>query len=902
MLVGREAELAALADLVERAVGHRGGVLVLRGAPGAGRSALLAETAKLARQRGLRVLTARGHQAETDVPLAGLHGLMVSARVGGTSPRAGEAILAAVGRGGQDGVRVVDRLLTRLSAGGRGALLAIDDSQWLDEPSWDALLQGCRAADQGVAAVLAVRDGPATTRRLAGADLPTLAVGALPRRAAQRVLERVAPSLAIGLRDRVLEQAHGNPLALVELGAAAQRLDEAEPWPETIPVSAQVEHAVGALVATMPPVTVSALRVAAFDDVDDLLEILAATTVLTGEPAAAAALRPAQEAGLVLARDGRLRFRQPLLRAALRRGVTPAGRLEIHGAIAEAVVDDPDRQTWHRAAAAPGPDEELAGELATIAAAATARGDNRTAARALRRAAELSASPAARNSRLLSAAVRFAAVGSRAAVVRLLDQVSERQLPANERARLEWERENHIGGGWTGAARMAALATAADMVRADGDSALALEMLQSAAFRLFWSNVDEATRAAVLAVADRLEVPPGDTQMICLLARVAPIERGAVVLERLRRVPVADSPGEARLLGVAASAVGAFDVATSLLRSSTVQLRRLGNLGLVVRSQGAQAWVAAQLADTRLALAAATECETLAGQTGHPMWASMARIAVGQVEALRGNSAAARALADAGERMFLPMGVHPVLAMVQLVRGIDALAHGMPGAAFDSLIAIYDPADIRFHRYVRLHALGLLAEAAVQSGQRDRLAELVDEFEPIARRSRSPALLLGLAYARAVQAPAAEAESLFETALAADLTGWPFERARLQLAYGAWLRRNRRPAASRPHLRAAGATFAGLGVVPWAERARRELAATGESVRRREDRANRLTPQEQEIAQLAAQGLSNRAIAERLVVSPRTVTTHLYRIYPKIGVSSRAELARALESSTVDRA
>jgi DNA-binding CsgD family transcriptional regulator len=263
----------------------------------------------------------------------------------------------------------------------------------------------------------------------------------------------------------------------------------------------------------------------------------------------------------------------------------------------------------------------------------------------------------------------------------------------------------------------------------------------------------------------------------------------------------------------------------------------------------------------------------------------------GYIEALRGNSAAAAALADGAERVFLPLGAHPALGSVLLVRAIDALAAGRPGDAFDKLQRVFDPTDVRFGPQVRLYDLGPLAEAAVQSGHQDELAGVVAELGSIARTFPSPALLRGLAYARAVLAPC---EELFEDALAADLTTWPFERARVQLAYGGWLRRHRRPAASRTHLRAAAATFDELGVVPWAERARRELTATGESARRGMDR-DQLTPQERQIAQLAAQGLSNREIAERLFLSPRTVSTHLYRIYPKIGVNSRTELGRALQ-------
>jgi DNA-binding CsgD family transcriptional regulator len=170
---------------------------------------------------------------------------------------------------------------------------------------------------------------------------------------------------------------------------------------------------------------------------------------------------------------------------------------------------------------------------------------------------------------------------------------------------------------------------------------------------------------------------------------------------------------------------------------------------------------------------------------------------------------------------------------------------------------------------------------------------VVSALEPVAERSQSPALLVGIGYARAVLT------GDYETALAADLTGWPFDRARLQLTYGAALRRGYRIMECRPLLRAAASTFDALGATPWANRARAELRATGETRRKPSDALAALTPQEQQIARLAAEGLSNREIGERLFLSPRTVSTHLYRIYPKVGVRSRAELARIITSSDV---
>lgn len=253
-------------------------------------------------------------------------------------------------------------------------------------------------------------------------------------------------------------------------------------------------------------------------------------------------------------------------------------------------------------------------------------------------------------------------------------------------------------------------------------------------------------------------------------------------------------------------------------------------------------------------------------------------------EALRGNSDTAAQIADTGETLLLTAGMHTMLSLVQRIRGVVALVDGRPGEAFRQLLRVFDPADVAYHPYQGLTLVGHLAEAAAYSGALDEIRAVVAELTPIAETSRSPVLIVGLRYAGAVLADTAAA---YDAALAADLKDWPFERARLQLTYGAWRRRQRQVADSRPLLRAAAATFDALGTMPWAERARAELRATGESRRKPIDAIDALTPQEQQIAGLAADGLSNREIAERLFLSPRTVTTHLYRIYPKVGVKSR---------------
>jgi DNA-binding CsgD family transcriptional regulator len=274
-----------------------------------------------------------------------------------------------------------------------------------------------------------------------------------------------------------------------------------------------------------------------------------------------------------------------------------------------------------------------------------------------------------------------------------------------------------------------------------------------------------------------------------------------------------------------------------------------------------------------------------------PSYALQARLALGFAEALRGDGPTAVEIAELGERVLLAAGMHPMLSLTQRIRGVTALAEGRPDEAFRELLRVFDPTDVAYHPYVRFTLVGHLAEAATYSGSLDQVRAVVAELTPIAAVTRSPVLKAGLVYAGAVLADDAES---YDAALTADLRDWPFERARVQLAYGGWLRRQRQAVESRPLLRAAAGTFDALGAVPWAERARAELRATGESRRKPIAAMDALTPQEQQIAGLAAEGLSNREIAERLFLSPRTVTTHLYRLFPKVGVKSRSELAAVL--------
>jgi ATP/maltotriose-dependent transcriptional regulator MalT len=320
----------------------------------------------------------------------------------------------------------------------------------------------------------------------------------------------------------------------------------------------------------------------------------------------------------------------------------------------------------------------------------------------------------------------------------------------------------------------------------------------------------------------------------------------------------------------------------------------LGLLGQVLLSQG---WSALLLGHAGLAGTAAEEAGRLLSESGLPLWAACAQAVLAVLAGRRGDTATAADLAAQAERVLLTGGLPPLLAQVQLARGTAALGAGRYDEAYEQLARIFDPHDAAYHPHLRAWALVDLAEAASRAGCQQAAHAHWAELVPQAAAAGSPLLRASLAVAAPMLATG-DAQTLFDGAFRADLAAWPLHRARLQLAYGMWRRRRQQAADSRAPLRAARDTFDALGAVPWAQRARDELRAAGERSREAAPRAlDLLAPQELQIARLAAEGLSNREIGQQLYLSHRTISNHLYRIFPKLGITSRVELATVVSAS-----
>jgi ATP/maltotriose-dependent transcriptional regulator MalT len=405
-------------------------------------------------------------------------------------------------------------------------------------------------------------------------------------------------------------------------------------------------------------------------------------------------------------------------------------------------------------------------------------------------------------------------------------------------------------------------------------------------------------RRALIDAADRLgDANAEDPRVFAIHAYADPLGHAAGVLARLTRAAAAKRPDTeaARFFGPAALVVGAFDLGNDFLAAAIDGLRTEGRLGHLPRLLTLYAGMAARLGDWDVALAAAEEARRLAEEFMEPQWAAAADTAISLVAAMRGDTQKAELMAARAEMVAEPAGANITMAFAQFGRVVAALATGRHGDAYASADRLFDSADSAYHPAISSWLIADLAEAARHIDRVDAARERLAQVEADAGDRPGTWIALGLRHARALLADSADAGDRFDEALASDLARWPFQRARVQLAYGQWLRRTRRVAESRALLRTARDTFDVLGCRPWGEQARRELRASGERSRSRVDEArDQLTAQEVQIAQLAAQGLSNREIGQQLFLSHRTIGTHLYRVFPKLGITSRAELNAAL--------
>ena len=902
-LFGRERESRRIAELLD-GVPERGAAAIVRGAAGVGKSALLADAADRARRRGMTVLATTGVPAEENLQFAALHQLLrpVLPFVEGLPSTQRAAIRTTFG---QSEGPAPDRFLIALAvlelladaAESRPMLLIVDDVHWLDRSSADVLAFVARRVGWDPIVLLgAIREDRDCARIAPGLDL--LDLGGLDQGAARELLRARFPELASAVRDRLMLEAEGNPLALLELPAALSgSLRGGETLlPRHLPLTERLERAFTARLAGLPAATRVLLQVAAVDDGMALTEIMRAAAAVSGRGPEMADLDPAVDAGLIHLDGPTMRLHHPLVRSAVYQDASIAERNAAHRALAEVLAEEPDRGVWHRAAAAVDREPKVAAELEATAERAGRRGDLATAVAGYERAAALTADRPRRGALLLHAAEAAGELGRSELMRRLLREADAVELGPVERARSLWLGDAFSGASLRDPAPVDALVRTADAMAAHGELDLALNLLTVAAGRCRLGNLTGETVRALTETADRAGVPRDDPRRLLILSTADPLEHGAEVLARLRAIEPCDDPGILQLLASTACNVGAFHQASALCGAAADRLREQGRLGVLARILTGRSWAALLAGDLPEAVMSAEEGARLAVETHQSAWHMQASTAQAALAALRGDHATAAELSARIEGSALPRGAAFALALVQYTRGVSALCRGLHAEAYEQLHRLFEPGDPAHHDLLAAFAIGDLAEAAAHSRHREEAGALLSGAEARAARTPSPWLHVTLCYARALLATGEAAEAAYKQALGdAELLRWPFLRARLNLAFGEWLRRRRRAADSRGPLRAARDGFDALGLAPWGERARQELRTAGESSRSAGPGAlDVLTAQELQIVRLAAEGMSNREIGQRLYLSHRTVESHLYRVFPKLGITSRAQLSVVL--------
>jgi DNA-binding CsgD family transcriptional regulator len=908
-LIGRARETQRL-DAVLDHLRERGDALVIVGEAGIGKSALLNRARDRASRLGARVLSIVGVESEAELAFAALHQLLrpISRRIASLPDPQRQALDAAFGIADEvepDPFRVALAAFQLVSGAADSSplILIVDDAQWIDRSTLGVLTFIARRLENEPAAlVAAVRDGFATP--LEEARLPIVQLASLDEADAAELLDRTAPDLAPSLRARVLEEAAGNPLGIIELAHAVPLADDSHQLLSRSPVTltARLERAFAARLDGLPEPTRLVLLAAALGSGASLDELVAAASRLHDEPITPAAVDSAAAVGLAVLDGTEVRFGHPLMRSAVQQAAAPGQVLAMYEALAQ-VVTDPERQLWHRAMATLGYDEEVAAALEAHADAARRRGAVSVAAAALERAANLTADPHRRGDRLVRAAALAYDLGLVDVVRRLLQQAEPLDVGSLEAARLTWLRQMISGDVWFETGATKTFVTIAQQMVDGGDPDLALRSLVPIAHRCWWTRPRLRTRQYLVDAAERVGVPDEDPRLLVVIALAHPEVTGPSVLRRVAQTQLYEvtDPVSAMYVGVAAEKAGDFATGARFLARAVARLREQGRLGMLTQALVHYAWAATWADDWEAAATAAAEGARLARDSRQPQFGLTGELVASLATALRGHEHDAEAMVAGPEQTLLAMKGGPLLAPAHLARGAAALGDGRHDDAFRELWPIFDENDPAFHRFMRWPAVLDLVEAGGRGEHAEQVSEVTGELERIAKRSEPPILRAGLTCARPLMVGDELAEPLFLAALGQDLTAHPFLRARTLFSFGRWRRRQRRSADSRGPLRDAIDLFDALGATRWSERARQELRATGEKIGpRAPDARDRLTAQELHIAQLAADGLSNRDIGERLFLSHRTIGSHLYRIFPKLGITARGQLRAALDAGRTE--
>ncbi|MFJ4091711.1 AAA family ATPase [Kitasatospora sp. NPDC089913] len=930
-LLGRHRESEELDRLLREVRDGRSRVVVLRGEAGIGKSVLLDHAA--ARATGMRVVRTEGVEAESEFAYSGLQRLCAPllSHLDGLPPVQQDALRVAFGLSGGPAPEL---LLVGMAVLGLFAEAAatsplvclVDDAQWLDLMSLRILgFVGRRLDAESVALVFAERlaDGEGEL-----ADLPVLPLRGLADADARTLLGSVLPGpVDPRVRDRIVAETGGNPLALLELpqGLSAAELAFGFGGHGPAPVPNRVEEGFRRRVDALPADTRALLLLAAVEPVGNELLLWRALGPLGIGPGAAA---PAEAAGL-LKLGAPVRFRHPLVRSAVWRRADAADLRAVHAALADATdaERDPDRRAWHLAHAAVGPNEPVAAALERSADRALARGGRAAAASFLERAAALSPDPAQRARRALASAGAHLAAGAADRVPDLLAAAELGPLDRLQRAGAGRLRAGAAAMADPGPGAIRPLIAAA-VTLGELDPATARETCLAAfgaavrAGRLDGDGLRQVAEAARgLAAGGSAgggstgdgevgggsagdgEVGDGDRtdgdgaagaflHALAVWTEDGPVKAFPPLARALRAVTDGDDRAVPAVLEPAVDSAGELGDLAAWLAVTDRAVR-------FARTTGALSVLSTALPHRATALGLAgrfTEAWDLLAEganTEEPAGAAARLAATGLLSAHRGRERAALEALETLEREGERRGLGRSIAVAAYARAVLHNGLGNYPLALEAARRGLEHQDLAVHHWTCLE----LVEAATRTGGPDAPAEAREARERLADRSLTgtPWARGAAAVADALTGPEEHAEERYRDAVEHyDRGGLPVFGARARLLYGEWLRRRNRRAEARAELRTAHDAAAAMGMEAFAERARRELLATGETVRRRTVDAPALTPQETQIARLVVAGHSNAEIGAQLFISPRTVEWHLRKVFVRLGIASRRELDGAL--------
>ncbi|MCC9311459.1 LuxR family transcriptional regulator [Kitasatospora sp. RB6PN24] len=899
VVVGRKRETELLtAALVQAEDRGSGSTVLLRGDPGVGKSTLLGWVERAARERGFGVLRAVGAEAETDFAFGALHQALWSPfqQSGALSAHQRDALDSAFGvrSGAPSGFAVGAAALALLAEAARTApvLLLLDDMHWIDSSSATvfAFLQR-RCAELPLVIIGASRpDGPAAQTWSAEA----VEVRALAPADADLLLARCHPELAATTRDRVLAEAAGNPLALVELPrqlASAQRRGAA-PLPERLTLGRKLEQIFAERLDAMTPAVGRLLLLGALATGSDFSSAVWLRAV--ADDGDRETLARIEADGLArIDETGQLVFRHPLVRTAVVSAASDSARREAHRALAEALAADDPRRLLHEAAAALLPDEDLAHRLHEVGRDLACRGGDAEGALLLERAAALSPSSCDRVRRLTWAAVMAARGGQLRHTAALVEQLRNTTVPEDVAPLFAYavvyaDQSHHVDF----ESSAALLPTVLDRLTAPGADTLG-GLVEQAYFKLLLAATYTDDPWAWRAL-ERHRENVSEAGRLCLRAWTDPGAHAAGALRAL-----ADGMTEEQGAGSAwllLWTMSALDCSEGDLWQRFSGLSGYATQGSVAKAKAYQDFLLGHWDQAAVCL---REAE-IADELGYHTNALMFRHYHAHYLAGRGDAAGLREIDQAIRPTATRARMRYVLDRLTQLHGLVALAHQRYEEAYAHFCEITPPGTLPSGPPWHHALLFDLVTAAVHTGRHAQARSHIEAARAAGSAEISDRHAFLFAAAGAVAAEDDAAEAAYQAAYAVPgAERWAFDLARLRLAHGSWLRRRHRPGA-REALRTAHHVFRRLGAAVWAQRCEEELRAAGDQVAPAldgpADPRSALTGQELRIARLAATGLTNKEIGQRLQLSPRTVGAHLYKVFPKLGITSRAALARALDA------